>query len=228
MDAVRAKALDEALYNSVIVVTDRKLLDKQITDNIKAFGQSDKIIAHADCADSGSNPNKTGLKQAIEQGKRIIITTIQKFPYMCNAISDVSDHNFAIIIDEAHSSQSGIAADSVNKAVQRNEDEVEETDDLIMKLMKDRKMSSNCSYFAFTATPKKETLERFGTQHTDGKFYPFHLYSMKQAIEEGFILNVLTNYTTYRSYYELTKSIEDNPQYNNEKAQKNQTEFLIP
>lgn len=220
MDAVRAKALDEALYNSVIVVTDRKLLDKQITDNIKAFGQSDKIVAHADCADSGSNPNKTGLKQAIEQGKRIIITTIQKFPFMCNAINDVSDHNFAIIIDEAHSSQSGIAADSVNKAVQRNENETQETDDLIMKLMKDRKMSTNCSYFAFTATPKKETLERFGTQHTDGKFYPFHLYSMKQAIEEGFILNVLTNYTTYRSYYELTKSIEDNPQYNNEKAQK--------
>lgn len=220
MDAVRAKALDKALFNSVIVVTDRKLLDKQITDNIKAFGQSDKIVAHADCADSGNNKNKTGLKQTIEQGKRIIITTIQKFPFMCNAISDVSDHNFAILIDEAHSSQSGIAADSVNKAVQRNEDEAEETDDLIIRLMKERKMSSNCSYFAFTATPKKETLERFGSQHSDGKFYPFHLYSMKQAIEEGFILDVLTNYTTYRSYYELTKSIEDNPQYNNEKAQK--------
>ena len=219
-DALRAKATDQALFNSVIVVTDRKLLDKQITDNIRAFGQSDKIIAHADCADAGANTNKTGLKQAIEQGKRIIITTIQKFPFMCNAISDVSDHNFAIIIDEAHSSQSGIAADSVNKAVQKNEEEGMETDDLILKLMKDRKMSANCSYFAFTATPKKETLERFGTQHSDGKYYPFHLYSMKQAIEEGFILNVLTNYTTYRSYYELTKSIQDNPQYNNEKAQK--------
>lgn len=220
MDALRAKATNLALFNSVIVVTDRRLLDKQITDNIKAFGQSDKIIAHADCADSGSNPNKTGLKQAIEQNKRIIITTIQKFPYMCNAISDVSDHNFAIIIDEAHSSQSGIAADSVNKTTQKNDDDIQDTDDLIMKLMKERKMSSNCSYFAFTATPKRETLERFGTQHSDGKFYPYHLYSMKQAIEEGFILNVLTNYTTYKSYYELTKSIEENPQYNNEKAQK--------
>ena len=220
MDALRAKATNQTLFNSVIVVTDRKLLDKQITDNIRAFGQSDKIIAHADCADSGSNPNKTGLKQAIEQNKRIIITTIQKFPYMCNAISDVSDHNFAIIIDEAHSSQSGIAADSVNKTTQKTEDDAQETDDLILKLMKERKMSSNCSYFAFTATPKRETLERFGTKHSDGKFYPYHLYSMKQAIEEGFILNVLTNYTTYKSYYELTKSIEDNPQYNNEKAQK--------
>ena len=220
MGAVRAKATDEPLFNSVIVVTDRKLLDKQITDNIKAFGQSDKIVAHADCADSGSNPNKTGLKQAIEANKRIIITTIQKFPFMCDVISDVSDRNFAIVIDEAHSSQSGIAADKLNTAVQKRTGGNEETDDLIMKLMKDRKMSANCSYFAFTATPKKETLERFGTQHTDGKFYPYHLYSMKQAIEEGFILNVLTNYTTYKSYYELTKSIEENPQYNNERAQK--------
>lgn len=220
MGAVRAKSTDEPLFNSVIVVTDRKLLDRQITDNIRAFGQSDKIVAHADCADSGNNPNKTGLKQAIEANKRIIITTIQKFPFMCDVISDVSDRNFAIVIDEAHSSQSGIAADKLNTAVQKKAAGNEETDDLIMKLMKDRKMSSNCSYFAFTATPKKETLERFGTQHADGKFYPYHLYSMKQAIEEGFILNMLTNYTTYKSYYELTKSIEENPQYNNERAQK--------
>lgn len=220
LEAVRAKAIDQPLFNSVIVVTDRKLLDKQITDNIRAFGQSDKIVAHADCADSGNRTPRTGLKQHIEDEKRIIITTIQKFPFMCDVISDVSDHNFAIVIDEAHSSQSGIAADKLNTAVQKGANEGEDTDDLIMKLMKDRKMSANCSYFAFTATPKKETLERFGTQHADGKFYPYHLYSMKQAIEEGFILDVLTNYTTYKSYYELTKSIEENPQYNNERAQK--------
>ena len=98
---LRAKTVDTPLFNSVIVVTDRKLLDKQITDNIKAFGQSNQIVAHADCADSGSNKNRTGLKQHIEDGKRIIITTIQKFPFMCNVISDVSDRNFAIVIDEA-------------------------------------------------------------------------------------------------------------------------------
>lgn len=213
MDAIRAKSLDSPLYDSVIVVTDRRLLDKQITDNIKAFGQSDKIIAHADSAKD--------LKGAIEGGKRIIITTIQKFPFICDAISDVSDHNFAIIIDEAHSSQSGKAADKLNATVQKDPDAAgNETDELLLKLMKDRKMSSNCSYFAFTATPKKETLERFGTKGVDGKFHPYHLYSMKQAIEEGFILDVLTNYTTYKSYYELTKSIQDNPEYNNEKAQK--------
>lgn len=213
MDALRAKALDAPLFNSVIVVTDRRLLDLQITDNIKAFGQSDKIIAHAD--------SSKDLKEAIEKNKRIIITTIQKFPYICDSIADVSDHNFAVIIDEAHSSQSGIAADSVNKAMQKDKDtDGGDTDQLLEKLMKDRKMSTNCSYFAFTATPKKETLERFGTEDEEGKFHPFHLYSMKQAIEEGFILDVLSNYTTYKSYYELAKSIEDNPEYNNEKAQK--------
>ena len=220
-DAVRAKAVDTPLFNSVIVVTDRRLLDKQISDNIKMFGQSDKIIAHADCSDSGSNRIKTGLKQHIEDGKRIIITTIQKFPFICDAIRDVSDRNFAIIIDEAHSSQSGIAADKMNATVQKDADtDGGDTDALLEKLMKDRKMSSNCSYFAFTATPKRETLERFGSEDFEGKFHPFHLYSMKQAIEEGFILDVLTNYTTYKSYYELTKSIEENPEFDNERAQK--------
>ena len=213
MDAVRAKSLDTQLFNSVIVVTDRRLLDKQITDNIKAFGQSDKIIAHANTS--------VELRDAIVAGKRIIITTIQKFPYICDSIADVSDHNFAIIIDEAHSSQSGIAADKLNATVQKDADtDGGDTDALLEKLMKDRKMSSNCSYFAFTATPKKETLERFGSQDENGKFYPFHLYSMKQAIEEGFILDVLTNYTTYKGYYELTKTIEENPEYSSERAQK--------
>ena len=213
MDAVRAKAVDAPLFNSVIVVTDRRLLDKQISDNIKMFGQSTKIVAHADTSKD--------LKEAIENNKRIIITTIQKFPFICDAISDVSDHNFAVIIDEAHSSQSGIAADKLNATVQKDADtDGSDTDALLEKLMKDRKMSTNCSYFAFTATPKKETLERFGSEDAEGKFHPYHLYSMKQAIEEGFILDVLTNYTTYRSYYELTKSIEDNPEYNNDKAQK--------
>ena len=213
MDAVRAKAVDAPLFNSVIVVTDRRLLDKQISDNIKMFGQSAKIVAHADTSKD--------LKEAIENNKRIIITTIQKFPFICDAISDVSDHNFAVIIDEAHSSQSGIAADKLNATVQKDADtDGSDTDALLEKLMKDCKMSTNCSYFAFTATPKRETLERFGSEDAEGKFHPYHLYSMKQAIEEGFILDVLTNYTTYRSYYELTKSIEDNPEYNNERAQK--------
>lgn len=214
MEAVRATSLDTPLFSSVIIVTDRRVLDKQITDNLKAFGQSDKIFKHAD--------NSTELKVAMEQGKRIISTTIQKFPFICDTIADVSDRNFAIVIDEAHSSQSGIAADKLNASVQKmiQDDEEVSTDAVLAELTLSRKMSTNCSYFAFTATPKKETLERFGTKHEDGKFYPFHLYSMKQAIEEGFILNVLTNYTTYKSYYELIKSAEGNPEYENKRAQK--------
>ena len=213
MDARRAKALDMQIFDSAIIVTDRRLLDRQITDNIRAFGQSQNIIAHADTS--------ADLKTSIEQGKRIIITTIQKFPFICDSIANVSDRNFAIIIDEAHSSQSGVAADKMNASVKHDPDTGgADSDEMIAKLMKDRKMSDNCSYFAFTATPKKETLERFGIEDDEGHFHPFHLYSMKQAIEEGFILNVLANYTTYKGYYELVKSIRENPQYNNEKAQK--------
>lgn len=214
MDAVRAKAVDAPLFNSVLVVTDRRLLDKQITDNIKAFGHSDKIVAHAD--------SSAELKTAIENNKRIIVTTIQKFPFICDTIRDVSDHNFAILIDEAHSSQSGIAADKLNATVQKaiKEDGEVTTDAILLELMLSRKMSTNCSYFAFTATPKKETLERFGIRNADDSFRPFHLYSMKQAIEEGFILDVLTNYTTYKSYYELIKSTEENPSYETKRAQK--------
>ena len=126
----------------------------------------------------------------------------------------MSDRNFAIVIDEAHSSQSGIAADKLNASGQKmlQEDGELTTDAVLAEMMLSRKMSTNCSYCAFTATPKRETLECFGTRAEDGSFHPFHLYSMKQAIEEEFILDVLTNYTTYKSYYELIKSAEGNPE----------------
>ena len=213
MEAKRARRLDAPLFDSVLVVTDRRLLDKQISDNIKLFGHSANIVQHADS--SGV------LKSAIENGKRIIITTIQKFPYICDTINDMSERNFAVIIDEAHSSQSGIAADKMNQAVHNDEDMNRgDTDELLKKLMEGRKIGPNTSYFAFTATPKRETLERFGVRDETGKFHPFHLYSMKQAIEERFILDVVANYTTYQSYYEIIKSSEENPEYNSEKAQK--------
>ncbi len=133
----------------------------------------------------------------------------------------MSNRNFAVIIDEAHSSQSGIAADKLNATTYRDPDEdTEDTDSIIEKLIAERKMSPNTSYFAFTATPKPNTLERFGIPNANGGYDPLHLYSMKQAIEEGFILDVLSNYTTYTSYYELAKSIQDNPEYDETKAQK--------
>ncbi|MFA8450243.1 MAG: hypothetical protein ACEPOW_06090 [Bacteroidales bacterium] len=165
--------------------------------------------------------SSSDLKIALEGGKKIIITTIQKFPFIIDGISDLSEKRFAVIIDEAHSSQSGSAHDNMNRAMGQAESESEmDTQDKILHAMKSRKMRGNASYMAFTATPKNTTLEKFGVQHKDGSFHPFHLYSMKQAIEEGFILDVLANYTTYKSYYEIQKSIEDNPEFDIKKAQK--------
>jgi type I restriction enzyme R subunit len=210
-----AKAADRPLFDSVIVVTDRRLLDKQLRDNIKEFSEVKNIVAPAF--------SSRELRDSLEQGKKIIITTIQKFPFIVDGIADLSDKRFAVIIDEAHSSQSGTAADKMNEAMGKGAEdggEEEDAQDAILKAMQARKMKGNASYLAFTATPKNATLERFGQQEEDGKFLPFHLYSMKQAIEEGFILDVLANYTTYKSYYEIEKSIQDNPIFDSAKAQK--------
>lgn len=208
------RGMDRPLFDSVIVVTDRRLLDKQLRENIKDFSEVKNIVAPAF--------RSADLKAALESGKKIIITTIQKFPFIIDGIADMSDKRFAVIIDEAHSGQGGIAAGKLNEALGADAAEEDETDpqDKIMAAMQARKMRGNASYLAFTATPKNTTLEKFGEQQADGSFAPFHLYSMKQAIEEGFILNVLANYTTYKSYYEIQKSIEDNPDFDTKKAQK--------
>lgn len=208
-----SKGVDYPLFDSVIVVTDRRLLDKQLRDNIKSFSEQKNIMAPA--------YSSSELKASLENGKKIIITTIQKFPFIVDGISDLSDKRFAVIIDEAHSSQSGSAHGRMNEAMGKKEfDEEMDAQDMILEIMKSRKMKGNASYLAFTATPKNTTLEKFGVRQEDGTFKPFHLYSMKQAIEEGFILDVLSNYTTYKSYYEISKSIEDNPLFNTKKAQK--------
>ena len=216
-----SKGIENPLFDSVIVVTDRRLLDKQLRENIKEFSEVKNIVAPA--------YSSAELKSSLESGKKIIITTIQKFPFIVDGIADLSDKRFAVIIDEAHSSQSGTAADNMNRAMgnKNNEDEDEtDTQDKILEAMRSRKMRGNASYLAFTATPKSNTLERFGIKQTDGSFRPFHLYSMKQAIEEGFILDVLANYTTYKSYYEIEKSIEDNPLFDTAKAQKKLRKYV--
>lgn len=215
-----SRGITNPLFDSVIVVTDRRLLDKQLRENIKEFSEVKNIVAPA--------YSSKELKESLESGKRIIITTIQKFPFIVDGIADLSDKRFAVIIDEAHSSQSGSAADNMNRAMgtNSNEDEDEDPQDKIIEIMRSRKMSKNASYLAFTATPKSNTLEKFGVQQEDGSFKPFHLYSMKQAIEEGFILDVLANYTTYKSYYEIEKSIEDNPLFDTNKAQKKLRAFV--
>ena len=209
-----ARGLDQPLFDSVIVVTDRRLLDKQLRDNIKDFSEVKNIVAPA--------LRSADLKSALENGKKSIITTIQKFPFIIDGISDLSDKRFAVIIDEAHSGQSGQAHDNMNRAMGVGDVDPDEDDpqDRILAAMQSRKMRGNASYLAFTATPKATTLEKFGERQPDGSFKPFHLYSMKQAIEEGFILNVLANYTTYKSYYEIQKSVEENPLFDTKKAQK--------
>lgn len=214
LDVHGAKGLEVPLFDSVIVVTDRRLLDKQLRENIRDFSEVKNIIAPA--------LKSADLKLALEQGKKIIITTIQKFPFIIDGIADMSDKRFAVIIDEAHGSQDGSAHGTMNQAMGQtaNEEEAGDAQDKVLTAMQSRKMRGNASYFAFTATPKNSTLEKFGELQPDGSFQPFHLYSMKQAIEEGFILDVLANYTTYRSYYEIQKSIQDNPLFDTGKAQK--------
>jgi len=208
------------LYDSVIVVTDRKLLDKQIRDNIHQFSEVKGITAHAE--------SSRDLRNALESGKKIIITTIFKFPFILDEISEMADKKFAILIDEAHSSQGGSVSDDMNKALgvkddsddDDSEESSEDTQDKIIKAIEARKMQGHVSYFGFTATPKDSTLEKFGIKQSDGSFEPFDLYSMKQAIQEGFILDVIANYTTFKSYYQIQKTINDDPKFDTNKAQK--------
>ncbi|WP_337904402.1 type I restriction endonuclease subunit R [Mesomycoplasma ovipneumoniae] len=198
---------NQKAFDSVIVVTDRLNLDKQINDNIRKFIDEKSVVGHAS--------SSTDLKNMLIDSKKIIITTVQKFPYLLEKIgTDLKGKNFAIIIDEAHSSQSGKAAASLNMAISGslgNEDEFE-IEDKLNELIEARKMPENASFFAFTATPKAKTIQMFGSV--------FDLYSMKQAIEEGFILDVLKNYTHYENYYKIYKTIEENPNFDRKKAQR--------
>ena len=203
--------------DSVIVVTDRVNLDKQIRDTIKQFMQVSNTVAWAE--------RSGDLREAITGGKKIIITTVHKFPHILDDIGMAhKDRKFAIIIDEAHSSQSGNMSASMNIALGGDFDPSADTEDKINALVEGRKMLTNASYFAFTATPKNKTLEMFGVpiSQPDGtvKHIPYHNYSMKQAIQEGFILDVLKYYTPIDSFYKLVKTITDNPEYDKKKAQK--------
>ncbi len=229
---------NETIFDTVIVITDRRVLDKQIRENIKQYQQVKGVVQ---AITEGSKQ----LKTALEEGKKIIITTIQKFPHIVEEIGDLPGNKFAIIIDEAHSSLSGQMARKLNETLAKVSDEEElkrdladydenESDkvtgeDLIRALVKSRKLLPNASYFAFTATPKNKTLELFGVPYQENgntKYKAFHLYSMKQAIEEGFIKDVLKNYTTYQSYYALLKKVEDDPEYDKNKAQKKLKAFV--
>jgi type I restriction enzyme R subunit len=211
------------VVDSVIVVTDRVNLDKQIRDTIKQFMQVSNTVAWAE--------HSGDLRTAIMGEKKIIITTVHKFPIILNDIGSEHKHRkFAIIIDEAHSSQSGSMSAQMNLALGGDWNPDDNVEDKINKLVEGRKMLTNASYFAFTATPKNKTLEMFGipVSQPDGivKHVPFHNYSMKQAIQEGFILDVLRFYTPIKSYYKLTKTVTDDPQFDKKKAQKKLRRFV--
>lgn len=211
------------MIDSVLVVTDRRILDKQIRDNIKQFMQVANTVAWAE--------HSGDLRKAIQDGKRIIITTIEKFPYVVPDIGASHKQNrFAVIIDEAHSGQSGRNSAQMNLALSglASEDEMD-NEDKINAMMEGRKLLTNASYFAFTATPKNKTLETFGVPYQDGddvKHRPFHVYTMKQAIQEGFILDVLKYYTPIASYYKLMKTVQDDPMFDKKRAQKKLRSFV--
>lgn len=223
---------DEKVFNSVIVITDRKVLDKQLQDTIYQFEHKQGVVVRVDKTSSQ-------LAEAIKSGNSIIITTLQKFPFaaVLDEVKNLPDRTYAVIVDEAHSSQGGEAAKKLKEvlaATNLKEAETEETDkdeneteDIIRQSMQARGVQPNMSFFAFTATPKFKTVEVFGhVFEGDGKPRPFHLYSMRQAIQEGFILDVLRNYMMYKTFFKVSKEIEDDPKVNKKKASRAIARFL--
>ena len=211
---IRVRKDGKEVFDSIIVITDRRILDEQIQATIKDFAQVSSTVGHA--THSGD------LRKFIESGKKIIISTVQKFPFILDEIGDEHrTRNFAIIIDEAHSSQGGKTSAALSEALADPEDEI---NDALEQRMAARKLLDNASYFAFTATPKNKTLEMFGDPFPgeEGKtrHRPFHSYTMKQAIQEGFILDVLKSYTPVDSYYKLVKTVESDPEFDTKRAQK--------
>ena len=213
------------VFDSVILVTDRVLLDRQIRDTIRQYAQVGATVGHAE--------HSGDLRRFLESGKKIIISTVQKFPFILDDVGGAQrGRRFAVIIDEAHSSQGGQTSKAMGAALSEagEKTEGETFEDRINRLMASRKLLPNASYFAFTATPKNKTLELFGEPdpQPDGlvRHRAFHSYTMKQAIQEGFIVDVLAHYTPVESYYRLAKTVEDDPQFDAKKARKKLRRFV--
>lgn len=215
-----------ALFDSVIIITDRRNLDKQTRDNVRAFTRSENIVGWSESSDE--------LRCLLESGKKIIITTVQKFSFILSTIrQNLSERRFAVIIDEAHSSQSGRMGAAVNQTLSGTRLEADSEDEInaiIEQQIDGRRMAGNANFYAFTATPKNKTLEIFGTPFPseDGKVghRPCHVYTMRQAIEEGFIHDVLLNYTTYQSYYRIRRAVEVDPEFERKQAMRKLRHFV--
>ena len=209
---------DEKIFQSVIIVTDRRVLDSQLQNTVYQFDHVAGVVQKID-------KNAQQLREAIEAGTGIIITTLQKFPVIYKEVRS-GNKRFAVIVDEAHSSQTGDAARKLKRALADTEKILEEyakeeyeeeskrkdDEDKLLDELAAQGVHENLSFFAFTATPKDKTLQTFGQRDENGKYHPFHVYSMRQAIEEGFILDVLQNYMTYNMYYKIAKAIPDDPE----------------
>ena len=216
------------IFDSIIVVTDRRVLDRQLRETIKQVGQVEGVVHAAD-------KHSAQLRGFLESGKDIIISTIQKFSVIAEEIGKLKSKTFAVIIDEAHSSQSGESArslrTSLSKGIEEGEteddaDEVSDIDARIIEEMEQRRMQEHISYFGFSGTPKNKTLELFGRKDADGKFAPFHVYSMRQSISEGFTLDVLQNYTTFNRYFELVKSVSEDREYEKARTLRTLTNYV--
>ncbi|MBD2716076.1 type I restriction endonuclease subunit R [Microvirga sp. STR05] len=213
----------ERVFDSVIVITDRRVLDQQLQETIFQFEHKQGVVQKIE-------KDSNQLAAALQAGTNIIITTLQKFPFVVKKVAGLPKRRYAVIVDEAHSSQSGEGVTKMKQVLtgrtleQAAADEADDNtsddtaEDNIRKVMESRGKQPNLSFFAFTATPKPKTLQVFGQPTAEGKHKPFHLYSMRQAIEEGFILDVLRNYTSYETYYRVSKAIEDDPELNKKKA----------
>lgn len=215
---------DNRVYDMIIVVSDRRVIDKQLQRQVQAI---EKVKGIVDVIDE--KKTSADLKEALKTGSNIVVTTLQKFPYILEEVKDLPKRTYSVIIDEAHSSQTGAMARKMKQILSTNSLEEaeamergidEEVEEEILNEIEAYRNLKNISFFAFTATPKNKTLEMFGTKDERGEFHPFHVYSMKQAIEEGFILDVLSNYLTYATYFKLVKKIQDDPEYDEKKAKK--------
>ena len=212
---------DRPIFDSVVVVSDRRNLDKQLQDNIYQIEHQQGVVAKID-----EDRNSTDLAAELNKGTKIIITTLQKFSFLMDKVRDLSQRTFAVIVDEAHSSQGGHSAGNLRRVLGTGRAEPLDMEDLILAEAKSRGPQPNINFYAFTATPKHRTLEMFGVRDEAGDPQPFHLYSARQAIEEGFIHDVLAHYTTYKTYYKLSKAIEGDPEVDERKAKKAIARFM--
>jgi len=225
---------DRPVFDKVVVITDRVILDRQLQETIYQFEHATGVVARID-------QDSTQLAQALDgEQARIVITTLQKFPFILDKVKDLGGRRFAVIVDEAHSSQTGEAAKDLKAALGSASAEAQlalaeqaeaseaplDPQDALSATVAARGRQPNLSFFAFTATPKARTLELFGRKNADGNWAPFHLYSMRQAIEEGFILDVLANYTTYATYWKVGKAVADDPEYDTRKARRSIARFV--